>query len=209
MVQTLEKIAKRKEQVSPTVKEAMTSMLGVNVDQINEDISNKLVEGNFDFEVNLKLGFKKAKEEFKKEYLIRLLQHTNGNISEAGKISGLDRRSIHRLIKRYNLDIGDARQQPFKFNEDKKIEYVREIISETLDRYDLTRGRYQVNEDVTKKISEKLPIFSLSFDEAVDLFEKEFVKKALSEFGSQKKASREIGLRYETLHKKAKEFGLV
>jgi len=209
MAQTLEKITKRKEQLAPTVKETMSSMLGVNIDQINEDISNKLVEGNFDFDINLKLGFKKAKEEFKKEFLIRLLQHINGNISEAARISGLDRRSIHRLIKKYNLDVDDSRQLPYKFNEDKKIEYITGIISETLDKYDLTRGRYHVNEETSRQISSKLPSFRLNFDEAIDLFEKEFIKKALKEYGSQKETAKQIGLRYETLHKKAKEFGLV
>lgn len=52
-------------------------------------------------------SFKEAKEEiieaFEKEYLINLLREHNGNISQAARTAGIDRRTIHRLIRKYNL----------------------------------------------------------------------------------------------------------
>jgi DNA-binding NtrC family response regulator len=209
MSENLEKITETKKEITPEVQKAMESMLGVNVKQINEDISNRLVEGNLDFDIDLGKGFKQSKEEFKKTFLARLLGHTNGNITEAARIADLDRRTIHRLIKKHHINIENARQMPYQFLEDKKKEYVKDVINEILDKYDITRGKYEADPSTTQKISEKLPYFRLTFDQAIDLFEREFIKKALETYKSQKEAAKKIGLRYETLHRKAKEFNLL
>ena len=209
MTSNLEKLTKRKQEISPEVERVIQSMVGVTIPQISEDISNRLVSGNLGFDVDLSKGFKKAKEEFKRDFLIQLLNHTNGNIAEAARIADTDRRTIHRLITRFKVDVHFAREMPLKFTEDKKIEYVQDVVKDILESYDITRGRYTLDEETTKKISDKMPHFRLTFDEAVDLFEKEFIKKALEKFKSQKEAAKRVGLRYETLHKKAKEFGLV
>ncbi len=47
--------------------------------------------------------YKEAKEEFEKKYLQGLLQKTSGNVTRAARIAGINRRTLHRLIKRYNL----------------------------------------------------------------------------------------------------------
>jgi len=53
------------------------------------------------------LSLKKAKrqwvEAFEREYLIALLNKHQGNISQAAKTAGVDRKTIHRLIKRYRI----------------------------------------------------------------------------------------------------------
>ncbi|MBI5181422.1 MAG: sigma-54-dependent Fis family transcriptional regulator [Nitrospirae bacterium] len=53
------------------------------------------------------LVFKKARQEwlevFEKEYLINLLKRCQWNISRAAKIAAVDRKSIHRWIKKYNI----------------------------------------------------------------------------------------------------------
>ena len=53
------------------------------------------------------LQYKDAKEAwlaaFEKNYLTSLLNGTSGNISRAAQNAGIDRKTIHRLIKRYNL----------------------------------------------------------------------------------------------------------
>ncbi|MFQ5989582.1 MAG: sigma-54-dependent transcriptional regulator [Candidatus Methylomirabilales bacterium] len=53
------------------------------------------------------LSLKKAKrqwvEAFEREYLIALLKKHQGNISQAAKTAGVDRKTIHRLIKRYRI----------------------------------------------------------------------------------------------------------
>ena len=52
-------------------------------------------------------SYKEAKERwiaaFEKEYLSRLLREARGNISLAAQRAGLNRRTIYRLMKRYNL----------------------------------------------------------------------------------------------------------
>lgn len=53
--------------------------------------------------------YKDAKKEvldaFSKDYLTTLLEQTNGNVSMASRISGLERASIQKIIKRLDIDI--------------------------------------------------------------------------------------------------------
>lgn len=57
----------------------------------------------------LDLPFKEAKaalvEGFEKDYLVALLARHRGNISRAAAEAGIDRNYIHRLVKKYNLDV--------------------------------------------------------------------------------------------------------
>jgi DNA-binding NtrC family response regulator len=57
----------------------------------------------------LELPFKEAKavlvESFERDYLQALLLRHRGNISRAAAEAGIDRNYIHRLVKKYNLDV--------------------------------------------------------------------------------------------------------
>jgi DNA-binding NtrC family response regulator len=57
---------------------------------------------------NEHLSFKEAKEQlleaFEREYLTTLLKRTQGNMSQAARESGLHRKSIERLVRKYELD---------------------------------------------------------------------------------------------------------
>ncbi|HEY4244393.1 MAG TPA: sigma 54-interacting transcriptional regulator [Kofleriaceae bacterium] len=57
----------------------------------------------------LELPFKEAKaalvESFEREYLVALLARHKGNISRAAAEAGIDRNYIHRLVKKYNLEV--------------------------------------------------------------------------------------------------------
>ena len=57
----------------------------------------------------LELPFKEAKaalvEDFERDYLVALLARHRGNISRAAAEAGIDRNYIHRLVKKYNLDV--------------------------------------------------------------------------------------------------------
>ena len=63
---------------------------------------------------NEHLGFHEAKEQllesFEKEYLGALLKRCEGNISRAARESGLHRKSIERLVKKYDLDARQHRK---------------------------------------------------------------------------------------------------
>ncbi len=69
-----------------------------------------ILESEKDITVNremLNLDYRNAKEmvieKFEIEYLSYYLKKNNGNISKAALECGLDRRSIHRLINKYNI----------------------------------------------------------------------------------------------------------
>jgi len=60
-------------------------------------------------EESFDLPFKQAKaqlvESFEREYLKRLLDRNNGNISRAASEAGIDRNYVHRLVKKYGLSV--------------------------------------------------------------------------------------------------------
>jgi DNA-binding NtrC family response regulator len=49
-------------------------------------------------------------EEFTRTYVHRLLEHTGGNISEAARISGVERFSLQKILKRMRINTGDYRK---------------------------------------------------------------------------------------------------
>ncbi len=57
----------------------------------------------------LELPFKEAKaalvESFERDYLQALLLRHRGNISRAASEAGIDRNYIHRLVKKYGLEV--------------------------------------------------------------------------------------------------------
>jgi len=49
-------------------------------------------------------------EEFTRTYVHRLLEHTQGNISEAARLSGVERFSLQKILKRLRMNTGDYRK---------------------------------------------------------------------------------------------------
>ena len=60
--------------------------------------------------VNLEVPLRSAKAalvaEFERAYVGALLKKTNGNVSQAARIAGMDRMSIHRIARRLGLRLG-------------------------------------------------------------------------------------------------------
>jgi len=58
--------------------------------------------------------YKEAKQmlvdEFTRNYVRRLLEHTSGNISEAARISGVERFSLQKILKRLSIATGGFRK---------------------------------------------------------------------------------------------------
>ncbi len=52
---------------------------------------------------------KKAKKDFEKEYVRKLLCLTEGNVSQAAKFAGKYRADFYDLIKKYRLEISEFR----------------------------------------------------------------------------------------------------
>ncbi|KAA3613147.1 MAG: sigma-54-dependent Fis family transcriptional regulator [Calditrichaeota bacterium] len=69
-------------------------------------ISKEKENAIFDDDI-INLSYKNAKEnlmeKFEVEYLTHHIKRNNGNISRTAELCGLDRRSIHRLINKYNI----------------------------------------------------------------------------------------------------------
>jgi len=60
------------------------------------------------------LSYKDAKKEvldhFSQNYLHDMFKETKGNISEASRISGLERASIQKIVKRLGIDMSNYRE---------------------------------------------------------------------------------------------------
>ena len=54
--------------------------------------------------------YQRAKEAFEKQYIQNLIKSVSGNISEAARVSGLNRRTIYRLLKKHDIKGGVDRR---------------------------------------------------------------------------------------------------
>jgi DNA-binding NtrC family response regulator len=78
----------------------------IDVSHLPPRIQGQQKDGPLSF--NEHLSFKDAKEQllenFEREYIGQVLKRCDGNISRAARESGLHRKSIERLVKKYQLD---------------------------------------------------------------------------------------------------------
>jgi transcriptional regulator with PAS, ATPase and Fis domain len=93
-----------------TVSRALSFMEGSQITP--EDIPERvrIPVAKAELEIRDDLGFKDAKEQwigaFEKQYLTEILQKNNFNISAAAKEAGIDRKSVQRLIRKYEINVG-------------------------------------------------------------------------------------------------------
>lgn len=57
------------------------------------------------------LPFKRAKREFEKGYVQRILKRTGGNVSAAARIARKDRKDFHDLMRRCGVDANVYRER--------------------------------------------------------------------------------------------------
>ena len=202
------------EKVKPLIDSSMHKFLGITIKELSADISDKLKRTPLlDFKVDTSLPFKKAKKLFKREYIKKLLQLKQGSISDVAKIAAIDRRSIHRFAKSIKPDIE-------KFRKDLKPLYTKEtavssIIEESLDTFKDTitpkklEKVYKNVETISKDILKELPTAQQTLKQAMEEFEKEYLKKAMKEnLNNISKTAKAVGLRIETLFRKMKRLGI-
>ena len=88
--ETLEKLMKTK--IEPIIGEAMQKYLGVKIEKINEDISDKIGSSPLiNIGINIGLPFKIAKKMFKKDFLTKVIQTHYCNISKVAEILDINR----------------------------------------------------------------------------------------------------------------------
>jgi len=63
-----------------------------------------------DSDQNCLSTLKSAKEDFEKNYLIQLIELTQGNVSQAAKLAGKYRADLYELLRKHNLNPSDFRQ---------------------------------------------------------------------------------------------------
>ncbi|MFN3479002.1 MAG: sigma-54-dependent transcriptional regulator [Thermodesulfovibrionales bacterium] len=96
----------------------MTVSGRIEIEDLPENLRSQGLDGwetqrTVDNSLQNPLPYREAKEAwlaaFEKNYLQSLLENTSVNISRAAEIAGINRKTIHRLIKRYNLDLKRSR----------------------------------------------------------------------------------------------------
>lgn len=201
--------------VRPLLDKAMHTYLGITVAEIESDISDKLKHNPFfGFEIVTSLPFKKAKKLFLKQYLARTCKLHFGNVSEIAATAGMNRRSIHRLIKAFKINVNECRTDKTKtYN---KQGYVEDIIKDVITPYKTSinptkfKALYKQTPTLSNDIVRALPDIELDLDKAEQEFEKRYLSKALQENNNNiSQTARNIGLRFETLHRKLKRLGLL
>src|SRR3989344_6353159 len=98
--------------VKPLLEEAMHKSLGITIQELQSDISDRLKKSALlDVPIDTKMRFKEAKRRFKQRYISGLLKQNLGNIETVAKIAAVDRRSIHRIVAQMKLDVKQLREQ--------------------------------------------------------------------------------------------------
>jgi two-component system response regulator GlrR len=75
-------------------------------------IPRKLVERSLRFKQDKLLSLNEAKEQFEKDYLVRLLNLTEGNIALASRLAERNRSEFYNLLSRHGLEPSEFRKSP-------------------------------------------------------------------------------------------------
>jgi two-component system, NtrC family, response regulator GlrR len=82
------------------------------VTMANEDIiSDDLILPALNTEVNNLKPLKDAKENFERNYLLQLIEHTEGNMAQAARLAGKYRADLYELLKKYGLKPSEFRKK--------------------------------------------------------------------------------------------------
>ena len=217
--QTLDALLSKRfdfKKIEPIVKDMIKKFLGVNIDELTTDISKKVARRScINVDVDISLSFKESKRKFKRDYIVWLLRMNRANISKVAKIAGVDRRSIHRIISNGKINVDKMRKELLKPSYVKKI-MVDSVVEKTVKDYANILHPVKVNEiynnidELSKNIANELHSSFITLKEAEEIFEEEYLRKALSRNNFDiSKTAKEIKLRYETLHRKAKQLNIL
>ena len=111
-MEDLEKITKEK--VEPIIEQAMQKFLGITINELEADITDKLgASPLLGFQIHADLSYKAAKKLFKRDFLIRTIKLCRGNISEVAKRIRQDRRTVHRDIISLGININAVKKSAY------------------------------------------------------------------------------------------------
>lgn len=198
--------------IQPIIRQATKEYMGINIPEIDQSIINKLEEPLINIIIDFDLNYKISKKKFKGEFITKSINSNLGNISEVAKDLGLDRRSIHRAINEFSININIAREKKMekKFYEKEALntafkdvleDYKQVINPERIENF------YSKVDEISDDIIPQLK--TVTWNEAKDYFDKEYIKHHLNINNHNiLKTSKIIKLRYETLLRKIKKLNL-
>jgi two-component system response regulator GlrR len=76
----------------------------------NEVIGEETLLPKFGLDTKNIKPLKEARDDFMKDYLLHLIEYTNGNVSRAAKLAGKHRADLYELFKRYELEPDNYRK---------------------------------------------------------------------------------------------------
>ena len=211
--ETLEKVVKEK--IGPIIVDTTKKAIGATVEELNKTLIDRIASASpVVFDINTSLPYKKAKKTFRKKFFAQLIETHYGNVSDVAKITGIDRRTIHRVIKELGIDVEKIRQNLLNPNHYMKMT-VENIMKRTIEEYKpiIAQERldrvYESLPKLEQELMSSLPNTEMTYDEAEEEFDRQYFSKAIKENGfNVSLTARKIGLRYETLHRKLKMLGL-
>ncbi|MFP4118074.1 MAG: helix-turn-helix domain-containing protein [Candidatus Woesearchaeota archaeon] len=191
------------------IEDIFHKYLGVTIKELSQDITKKIDEPLIESIVKEERDMKKAKEIFLHHYIIRLLESHHGNVKSASKEAGVNRRTLHRMISRFNIETSFMRGRRKETAYETQI---HDAIERSLNKYEEIihpnkfDAIYNRITDITKDIANNTDSSSrMSLKDAEDTFLADFISKAIERnHGNLSRAARELGIRYETLHRKMK-----
>ncbi len=179
-------------------KHVVTSIDGL-ADSIKEGIENRLF-----LDINLGLPFNDAKRFFMRKYFEELMIISYGNVSKAAKISGLNRRHLHRLAKTLNL-----KPQQYRIAMQKPYNYLREDIMHVLDKKtDYQKSNPKIYTKIADDFTKTLSSESKSFIQALKEFEKQYFTSLIKRTKTLSEASRLSKLSQKTLKRRIDMFSI-
>lgn len=192
------------EEIKPVLDNALQQFLGVKIDTISNEVLEKLSQNKLHIDFNDEWTLDEAKNNFKKEYLILLLREFNGNISKASTISGIDRRTIHRLILQFNIDVDEYRNLPYEFSKTKVDNYIKFVVGDVLKHYALTEQKSDAVYDLpTDELVEKVKKPFPTMDDAYEDYEKKFLGAVILKHDKiLKDVCKQLNIARETLSRK-------
>lgn len=201
--------------VKPMIDEIMKKSIGITIKELSEDISDRVMENPLlDFIPDTSLSLKSARNLFRKHYIEKLLTCHYGDVTAVGRILGVDRRSVHRMVKELGINISKCRKAMLKPEYIKK-EAVSTAIGHVMKDYEeavhpsKVRRLYKSASDITDSLLKELPFKFLTLKESDGFFERKFMKQLLEEVKwNLSKAAKRLGIRYETLIRKMKKLGV-
>ncbi|MBD3202809.1 hypothetical protein GF327_00810 [Candidatus Woesearchaeota archaeon] len=154
------------------------------------------------FNIDLSKPFRKAKKEFMKQYITDILVLNFANITKAAQKARLNRRHLHRLIKKLDIDIDSLRQE--LFNPDYYIKKnIQSIIEENnTDSIEIVITNFS---NKIEKITEK----DITFEQIMSLFEREYLLKVYIQNNKNvAKTADAVKLSERTLYRKINNYEL-